>query len=82
MSWSQTDAGQENMPRSRQAETDRATMDPPPASESTPRSVGQGQVNEGIFMARFRGRLFIEEPGRDLLSSWGPQAGPHCTNVD
>lgn len=29
VSWSRTNTGQESMPRSQQAETDRATMDPP-----------------------------------------------------
>lgn len=71
VSQSQTNTGNENMPRSRQAETDRATMDPPLTSAKTLWSTGQGQVDERIFMACFGDSLFIEEPGRGLLSSWG-----------
>lgn len=67
VSWSQTNTGQENMPRSQQPETDRATM----TSVKTLWAAGQGQVDDGIFMACFGDCLFIEEPGRDLLSSWG-----------
>ncbi len=65
---SQTNTGHENMPRSRQAETDRPTMDYPLASVSMLWSAGQGQVDEGIFMACCRDGLFIEEPGKNRLS--------------
>lgn len=71
VSRSQTNTGNKNMPRSWRAETDRATMDPPLTSAKTLWSAGQGQVDERIFMACFGDSLFIEEPGRGLLSSWG-----------
>lgn len=48
---SQTNTGRQNMPRSRQAVTDRATMGPLLTSAKTLWSAGQGQVDERIFMA-------------------------------
>lgn len=66
---SQTNTGQENMSRSRQAVTDRATMDPPLTSAQTLWSASQGQVGMWIFMAHFGDCLFMEEPGRVLLFS-------------
>lgn len=71
MSRRQTNTGMENMPRSRQAETDRATKKPPLASVETLRSAGQGQVDEGIFTSCLADSLFVEEPGRGLSSRWG-----------
>lgn len=68
---SQTNTGQQNMPRSRQAVTDRATMDSPLTSAKTLWSAGQGQVDECIFMSLFGDCLFIEKPGSVLLSGWG-----------
>lgn len=50
---SQTRIVQRNPPRSRQAVTDRPTMDPPLTSAGTPGSAGQGQVDERIFMSLF-----------------------------
>ena len=67
----QTNTGSGNMPRSRQAETDRATKDHTLVSVQTLWSGGQGQVNEGVFKACFGHSLFIEESGRGLLFSWG-----------
>lgn len=71
MSHHQTNTDRENMPKSRQAETDRATKDPSLASVETLWSAGQGQVDEGIFTSCFADSLFVEEPGRALLSCWG-----------
>lgn len=68
---SQTDRGRPIIPRSRQAETDRATMDPPLTSAKALWSAGQGQVDERIFMSLFGACLFIEKPGSVLLSGRG-----------
>lgn len=62
MSQSQTGTGNKNMPRSRQAETDRGG---PPETLGSP---GQGQVDQGMFMACLGDGLFMEQPGRDRLS--------------
>lgn len=71
-----------NTPRSREALTDRATMDPPLTSAKTLWSGAQGQVDERIVMSLFGACLFREKPWQRPVVWPGPQAGPHRTNAD
>lgn len=79
---SQTHIGQQNPPRSRQAVTDRPTMEPPLTSAETPGSAGQGQVDERIFMSLFRSLPVYGGAWQRPLVWPGPGAGPLCTNAD
>lgn len=81
VSQSQTNTGSENMPRSRRAETDRATMDPPLTSAKTlvywSGSSGRWDIY-GLFWRRPVYRGAWQGP----IVFPGPRAGPHGTNVD
>lgn len=65
VSLDQNNTGQEDTPRSRPAETDGPTVDPPQRHRGL---LVRVKWTRGYLSGD---RVFAEEPGRGLLSSWG-----------